>query len=175
MRPGHPSPRIWSQLGIDTMTHCNAGTAWKKWGLSKSGIKAQRRLISSPGLILKKSWPLAGKERRYGIKTEKQSESFSAGELDSLRKAKVQYQNLPPWTPMEREQSSMEKTEYISIEDFAGVDIRVGEIISAELVPKADRLPETGVKLGDEVRQIVVIAYYSPGNARQESLSLPSI
>lgn len=59
----------------------------------------------------------------------------------------------------------MEKTEYISIEDFARVDIRVGEIISAEPVPKTDKLLKLDVRLGDEVRQVVagIALYYSPG------------
>ena len=63
-----------------------------------------------------------------------------------------------------KEQSSMEKTEYISIEDFARIDIRVGEIISAEPVPKTDKLLKLDVKLGDEVRQVVagIAQYYSP-------------
>jgi methionyl-tRNA synthetase len=43
----------------------------------------------------------------------------------------------------------------IGIEDFAKVELRVGQIKSAERVPKADKLLMLTVDIGDEVRQIV--------------------
>jgi len=43
----------------------------------------------------------------------------------------------------------------IGIEDFAKVELRVGQIESAERVPKADKLLMLKVNIGDEVRQIV--------------------
>ena len=43
----------------------------------------------------------------------------------------------------------------IGIEDFAKVELRVGQIKSAERVPKADKLLMLMVDIGDEVRQIV--------------------
>jgi len=46
-------------------------------------------------------------------------------------------------------------TAKIGIEDFAKVELRVGQIKSAERVPKADKLLMLMVDIGDEVRQIV--------------------
>jgi methionyl-tRNA synthetase len=43
----------------------------------------------------------------------------------------------------------------IGIEDFAKVELRVGQIKSAERVPKADKLLMLQVDIGDETRQIV--------------------
>jgi methionyl-tRNA synthetase len=43
----------------------------------------------------------------------------------------------------------------IGIEDFAKVEMRVGQIKTAERVPKADKLLMLTVDIGDEVRQIV--------------------
>jgi methionyl-tRNA synthetase len=43
----------------------------------------------------------------------------------------------------------------IGIEDFAKVEMRVGQVKSAERVPGADRLLQLQVDIGDEVRQIV--------------------
>jgi methionyl-tRNA synthetase len=43
----------------------------------------------------------------------------------------------------------------IGIEDFAKVELRVGQIKSAERVPKADKLLMLMVDIGDEVRQVV--------------------
>lgn len=52
----------------------------------------------------------------------------------------------------------------ISIEDFAKVDMRVGEVLSAEPVPGAQKLMKLMVDIGSEVRQVVagIAEYYSP-------------
>ncbi len=52
----------------------------------------------------------------------------------------------------------------IGIEDFAKVELRVGQIKSAERVPKADKLLMLMVDIGDEVRQIVagIATAYEP-------------
>jgi methionyl-tRNA synthetase len=54
----------------------------------------------------------------------------------------------------------------ISIEDFAKVDMRVGEVKSAELVPGASKLLKVMVDIGTEVRQLVagLAEYYQPEN-----------
>jgi len=46
-------------------------------------------------------------------------------------------------------------TAKIGIEDFAKVEMRVGQVKSAERVAGADRLLQLQVDIGDEVRQIV--------------------
>jgi methionyl-tRNA synthetase len=52
----------------------------------------------------------------------------------------------------------------IGIEDFAKVEMRVGQVKTAERVPGADRLLQLQVDIGDEVRQIVagVALVYKP-------------
>ena len=52
----------------------------------------------------------------------------------------------------------------ISIEDFAKVEMRVGEIVSAEPIPKADKLLKLQVDIGTEVRQVCagIAEYYEP-------------
>jgi methionyl-tRNA synthetase len=52
----------------------------------------------------------------------------------------------------------------IGIEDFAKIELRVGQIKSAERVPKADKLLMLQVDIGDEVRQIVagIATAYEP-------------
>ncbi|HXH51013.1 MAG TPA: methionine--tRNA ligase, partial [Terriglobia bacterium] len=52
----------------------------------------------------------------------------------------------------------------ISIEDFAKVEMRVGEILSAEPIPKADKLLKLQVDIGTEVRQVCagIAEYYQP-------------
>lgn len=52
----------------------------------------------------------------------------------------------------------------IAIDDFAKLDLRVVEVLEAQKVPKADKLLELKVKLGEEVRTVIsgIAQYYSP-------------
>ena len=52
----------------------------------------------------------------------------------------------------------------ISIDDFAKVELRVGQVKIAERVPKADKLLRLEVDLGTEVRQVVagIAESYTP-------------
>ncbi len=52
----------------------------------------------------------------------------------------------------------------ISIEDFAKVEMRVGQVVAAERIPKADRLLKLQVDVGGEVRQVCagIAEYYEP-------------
>lgn len=52
----------------------------------------------------------------------------------------------------------------ISIEDFAKVEMRVGEILSAEPVAGAQKLMKLTVDIGSEVRQVVagIAEHYKP-------------
>ena len=58
-----------------------------------------------------------------------------------------------------------ESTNFIEIDDFAKVDLRVGEVLSAERVPKADKLLLLKIDLGEaQPRQILagIAQYYEP-------------
>lgn len=54
--------------------------------------------------------------------------------------------------------------EYVSFDEFAKLDLRVGKIIEVNDHPNADRLYVVKVDLGDEVRQLVagLKKYYKP-------------
>ncbi|MBT5874369.1 MAG: methionine--tRNA ligase subunit beta, partial [Candidatus Latescibacteria bacterium] len=57
-----------------------------------------------------------------------------------------------------------EETDTISFSDFQELDIRIAEIVSAEKVPKADRLLQLKIRIGAEERQIVagIAQQYEP-------------
>ncbi len=57
-----------------------------------------------------------------------------------------------------------EKTPEISFDDFLKVELKVGEIIACEGVPKSNKLLKETVKFGDEVRTIVsgIAKHYKP-------------
>jgi methionyl-tRNA synthetase len=56
-------------------------------------------------------------------------------------------------------------TSFIEIDDFAKVDLRVGQVLSAERIPKADKLLLLKIDLGEEQpRQVLagIAEYYEP-------------
>ncbi|GAE90090.1 methionyl-tRNA synthetase [Acetivibrio straminisolvens JCM 21531] len=67
-------------------------------------------------------------------------------------------------TKKEAEQKETEKSEFISIEDFEKIDLRVGKVLEAEKVEKADKLLKLKIEVGNEIRQVVsgIAKHYSP-------------
>jgi methionyl-tRNA synthetase len=63
-----------------------------------------------------------------------------------------------------KEETEEGKVPEISFDDFMKVQLRVGEIIACEPVPKSNKLLKETVKFGDEVRTIVsgIAKHYSP-------------
>ncbi|MDE3199410.1 MAG: methionine--tRNA ligase [Acidobacteriota bacterium] len=60
--------------------------------------------------------------------------------------------------------SVVEEKQYITIDDFVKVDLRVAQVLVAERIPKADKLLRLEVDLGYEKRQILagIAQYYEP-------------
>jgi methionyl-tRNA synthetase len=67
--------------------------------------------------------------------------------------------------PVSPASEPVETTNLIEIDDFAKVDLRVGQVLSAERIPKADKLLLLKIDLGEaEPRQILagIAQYYEP-------------
>ena len=64
----------------------------------------------------------------------------------------------------EKEEKEEEKVPEITFDDFMKVQLRVGEIIACEAVPKSSKLLKETVKFGDEVRTVVsgIAKHYTP-------------
>jgi len=74
---------------------------------------------------------------------------------------------LFPRIEIKKEEKKMEEVkqeEYITIDDFAKIKMRVGKVLEAEKVEKSDKLLKLKVSLGDEERTIVsgIAQYYKP-------------
>ncbi|MBZ5562616.1 MAG: methionine--tRNA ligase [Acidobacteriia bacterium] len=69
-----------------------------------------------------------------------------------------------PGTPAPSPQPAAPAPEKISIEDFAKVEMRTGEVTAAERVQGANKLLKLQVDIGTEVRQVVagIAEYYEP-------------
>ncbi len=80
-------------------------------------------------------------------------------EKAEARKAQAEAAKTPKEPAVEAEPKAA-----ISYDDFAKLQFQVGEILSCEAVPKADRLLCSQVKIGNQVRQIVsgIRSTYTP-------------
>ena len=67
-------------------------------------------------------------------------------------------------TAPEEKYPEVEPKEEITIDDFDKVQIRVGEVLKCEPVPKAKKLLVSQIRIGNEVRQILsgIAKYYKP-------------
>jgi methionyl-tRNA synthetase len=69
-----------------------------------------------------------------------------------------------PLTPETPATPATEEKQFITIDDFTKVELRVAQILVAERIPKADKLLRLEVDLGYEKRQILagIAQYYEP-------------
>ena len=127
--------RIWAQLGLPGEVRSSDYGAAVGWGGTPAGTRIARGQPLFPRIDLK------------------------AGE------AAAASEPAPAPTPARAEHGTEEGVvELISIDDFAKVQLRVAEIVSAEKVEKADKLLKLQVRLGEETRQIVsgIAQHYTP-------------
>lgn len=86
-----------------------------------------------------------------------------AEKVENLREPQQKPECISPAKENEKVENIVDINQ-ISIEDFAKVKLRVGKIIEAEKVEKADKLLKFSVQIGQEIRTIVsgIAKYYAP-------------
>ncbi len=132
--------KIWAQFGIER----GALTAWDSihtWGTLPKNITA----IKGENMF-----PRIDKEKELEA-LEKTSGAAAGTKEESKEAAK-------------EEPKEVKEPEYITIDDFAKVELKIGEVIASERVPKSDKLLVSQIKIGNETRQIVsgIAKYYAP-------------
>ncbi|NPV43774.1 MAG: methionine--tRNA ligase [Firmicutes bacterium] len=133
--------KIWSQLGIKDE---NLGT-WEsvlKWGNLQPGIKVSRGQPIFPRIE-------ENGDNKTDVlqKQDRNDEKSSEG-----NKGKT----------VKRENN--ENADYITIDDFAKLDLRVADVLKAERIEGADKLLKLELDVGGEKRQVVsgIAQFYSP-------------
>ncbi|HTS59887.1 MAG TPA: methionine--tRNA ligase [Terriglobales bacterium] len=144
--------RIWAQLGLGDIRTFELSSL--KWGQLQPGTKLGR---------IEAVFPRAEKNavERMQKMEEETPRAGTAATAEAATKppaAAVGTQAVPPATP------ASAANHKISIDDFAKVEMRVGEVKVAEKVPGADKLLRLEVDLGSEVRQVVagIAEAYAP-------------
>ncbi len=93
-----------------------------------------------------------------------------APEIEKIRQEQVAAYEAEQAKPAEKApvaetaKEEEEKAPQITFDDFVKVQLRVGEIIACEKVPKKDKLLKETVKFGEEVRTVVsgIAEHYTP-------------
>ncbi len=107
-----------------------------KWGLLRSGSQVSKGEILFP---------------RIDLKTLEEDNTMEENKAEITVKA------------AERKEEP-QQPEYISIDDFARLDLRVAEVVSCEKMEKADKLLVLKLRLGQEERTVVsgIAKHYQP-------------
>ncbi|WP_341876055.1 methionine--tRNA ligase [Defluviitalea saccharophila] len=133
--------KVWEQLSLEE----GENTTWdsaKVWGRLPQDFTVKKGEILFPRIDMK-------------VELEKLEEAQNKAREESVAKAEEK---------KEEKAEEKQETEFISIEDFAKLDLRIGEVLQCEKVEKADKLLKSQIKIGNEVRQIVsgIAKYYTP-------------
>lgn len=131
--------RIWAQLNLPQNFDEIRISDIEGWGKTPVGIQINKPEQLFPRIEIEEEKPEAKKE------------------VKENKKAKKEEQKAP-------EKAKENEDGMIGIEDFSKVDLRVVEILAAELVPKTDKLMKIQVSLGDEERTVVsgIAKHYKP-------------
>ncbi|HEX6719446.1 MAG TPA: methionine--tRNA ligase [Pyrinomonadaceae bacterium] len=145
---------IWNQLGVDG-SPAQLNPAELSWGELKEG---------GPIGDVQPVFPRLDKAKILSEINQPEPSGVHATEADAVPPASSATQPSPPMQHA-TEADAVGVTSLIEIDEFAKVDLRVGQVLSAERVPKADKLLLLKVDLGEEQpRQVLagIAQYYEP-------------
>jgi methionyl-tRNA synthetase len=157
--------KIWDQLSCEAYLGKleNQRIDQLTWGQLKPGTKVGKPEPIFPRLVkaeaLAKLSELAEADRK-GHQAPTEKEKITVETPSGEKRAITEQAGAQPATaPADAPESAK-----ISIDDFAKVEMRVGEIVSAEPIPKATKLLKLQVDIGTEVRQVCagIAEYYQP-------------
>lgn len=146
------SDKIWGQLGI-TDKETTTWDSSKAWGGYKEGTTVCKGDIIFPRIDVKKELEELEKQTQANL-----AESKSKENKDSVKpEVKTEKQN-------EKQAEKQDESGFISIDDFAKMDLRVAKVLEAEKVEGADKLLKLKLEMGSEIRQVVsgIAKQYSP-------------
>ena len=162
---------IWSQLGLaGSGSPANSDPAKLKWGELPEGTAIGEVKPLFPRIEKGKTMAEINGQQQTAGADGRSDQGVHATEADAVPTSP----NAPQTKPAPPMQHATEAdavpraegvTSFIDITDFTKVDLRVGEVLTAERIPKADKLLLLTVDIGEEKpRQILagIAQYYEP-------------
>ena len=160
--------RLWIQLGCESYLGklSDQRIDQLEWGQLKPGTRVGKpepvfpRLDKAEALTRLQEFADADRKGHQAPTEKEKTVETPSGERPATgEQAPAQPAAAPVATS-----AAVPASEKISIEDFAKVEMRVGEILSAEPIPKADKLLKLQVDIGTEVRQVCagIAEHYQP-------------
>jgi len=150
------SRQIWQQLGLKgSPGSINPGKL--EWGGLEHGASSGEVKALFPRLDKAKLLAQIDSPEESGVHAAEADTAAGSSTAVETRRA--------PQMPHATEADAVGVTSFIEINDFAKVDLRVGQVLSAERVPKSDKLLLLQIDLGEEKpRQILagIAEYYAP-------------
>jgi methionyl-tRNA synthetase len=136
------------QLGLSLAPNWEQGT---QWGLLETGSA-----LAQPAPI----FPRIDRKTMQEALTKAAEEAAATAAAAAQAAAPTQ----PAEKPTKTTEVTVEATPEITIDDFAKVELRVAEVLSAERIPKSDKLLNLRVSLGNEERTVLagMAEYYEP-------------
>ena len=147
--------QIWIHLGLGG-TPASVDPTTLKWGGLEPGVTISE---------VKALFPRLDKSKVMAEIASPASEGVHATEADAVPGAAAAETKPAPPVTHATEADAVGVTTFIEINDFAKVDLRVGQVLSAERVPKSDKLLLLQIDLGEEKpRQVLagIAEYYEP-------------
>jgi methionyl-tRNA synthetase len=147
--------QMWNQLGLPG-SPASVNPADLKWGGLEPGIAISE---------VKALFPRLDKAKLMSDIGSRIPEGVHATEADAVPGPPVSETKPSPPVTHATEADAVGITNFIEIGDFAKVDLRVGQVLTAERVPKSDKLLLLQIDLGEEKpRQILagIAEYYAP-------------
>ncbi|WP_010681080.1 methionine--tRNA ligase [Acetivibrio cellulolyticus] len=131
--------KIWNQLGLTDKKTIDWDST-QNWGVYPAGTKVNKGDVIFPRIDIKK-------------------------EMEELEKLTVQQpEKKDQKDAVKQKEEKASPDGFISIEDFAKIDLRVAKVLEAEKVEGADKLLKLKLEMGEEIRQVVsgIAKHYSP-------------
>src|SRR5438552_2081415 len=176
--------RLWKQLG------CEGGVADQKleelkWGQLKPGTRVSKPEIIFPRLdkeaALEKLLTLEAAEQQSSVSNEEATSKMESEQKPTQAPAvpiegagtgtqvpqetePVRPKSAEEGHPSQQQTGALQAQGAITIDDFAKVEMRVGEVVSAEPIAGANKLLKLMVDIGSEVRQVCagLAEHYQP-------------
>jgi len=137
------SQKIWNAIGLQQQIDSCTLSNEQSWGKLKAGTAIQPSAQLFPRII-------TVKDSAHG------SDRIEASDKSKPKEKKVENaEETKKPVPVAATPAAPAMPELIGIEDFMKVDLRIGRIVSAERVPKSEKLIKLQVDIGYETRQVV--------------------